>query len=827
MKTDTTDATPRPRFHIARRLLWITAALVTAALGVMVVYLLLAPKNSPLLPGEGQGVRANLLGSSPHPNPLPAGEGNYTGSPGCRKCHEEFYRLWATSFHGLAMQPYSAAFAKEHLTASTGAIQVGHSKYRPELTADGGWIVEQNADGEKKFPIAHVMGGKNVYYFLTPLDRGRLQVLPLAYDVHQKKWFDMPASGVRHFADRADAPLDWRHSAYTFNTSCYSCHVSQLSRNYDPETKTYHTVWTEPGINCETCHGPGAEHVRVCESAPAGRAPADLKIISTKRLTVQQLNDSCAPCHAKMIALTATFRPGDRFFDHFDLVTLDDQDFYPDGRDLGENYTLATWRLSPCAQSGRLNCAYCHTSSGRYRFRENPNGACLPCHAEKIADVKTHSFHPADGPGNRCTDCHMPTTTFALMRRTDHSMRPPMPAATTAFGSPNACNLCHADKDAAWADALVRQWRKRDYQAPVLRWAGLIAAARKHDWSRLPEMLAELTRKDREEIVAASLARLLKDCNDPKKLLALLEAAKDPSPLVRAAAVEALGTVLDRESARALAAACGDEYRLVRIRAAAALSDFPAGAISGADRPAFQNALQEYLASLRARPDHWTSHYNLGNYYLAQGDAAAAAAAFESAIELEPQGLPPYLNASVAYARLGRNATVERMLEKAQAVAPDNPAVYVNLGMLRAEQRRLKEAEAAFRTALKHDPQSAVAAYNLSVLLGQEHLDEALRWAETAYRASPTAKYGYNLAFFQRRKGDAAAAIATLKGVLRKDPDAVDAVLLLGTLVEEQGKPSEAVEVYRAALRNAGLPPVVRRRFEEHIRRLESRREEK
>jgi len=40
----------------------------------------------------------------------------YAGSVSCRECHERFYQLWSTSMHGLAMQPYSAAFAKEKLT---------------------------------------------------------------------------------------------------------------------------------------------------------------------------------------------------------------------------------------------------------------------------------------------------------------------------------------------------------------------------------------------------------------------------------------------------------------------------------------------------------------------------------------------------------------------------------------------------------------------------------------------------------------------------------------------------------------------------------------
>ena len=36
----------------------------------------------------------------------------FTGSAGCRSCHEKFYQLWSTSFHGLALRPYSDAFAK-------------------------------------------------------------------------------------------------------------------------------------------------------------------------------------------------------------------------------------------------------------------------------------------------------------------------------------------------------------------------------------------------------------------------------------------------------------------------------------------------------------------------------------------------------------------------------------------------------------------------------------------------------------------------------------------------------------------------------------------
>ena len=43
-------------------------------------------------------------------------EVSYAGSVSCRECHEKFYKLWSTSMHGLAMQPYTAVFAKAKLT---------------------------------------------------------------------------------------------------------------------------------------------------------------------------------------------------------------------------------------------------------------------------------------------------------------------------------------------------------------------------------------------------------------------------------------------------------------------------------------------------------------------------------------------------------------------------------------------------------------------------------------------------------------------------------------------------------------------------------------
>lgn len=705
----------------------------------------------------------------------------YAGSKSCMGCHEKFYGLWSTSRHGLAMQPYNTEFAKTQLTPQQAEIRIGKFTYRPDFSK--GVVYEAGPKGTKHYKIAYALGGKTVYYFLTPFPRGRFQTLPVAYDVNKKVWFDTAASGVRHFpGTESGQPVSWRDPGYTFNTGCYNCHVSQLSTNYDLKSDSYKTTWTEPGINCETCHGPSAEHNRVMKEMPKGQQPKDMKIISVKKFTPDQHNATCSGCHAKMSPLTDYYRPGDRFFDHYDIATLEDPDFYPDGRDLGENYTLTSWLMSPCAKGGKISCVTCHTSSGRYRFKaeEKANDACMPCHEKQVKNAPAHTHHKPDSAANKCVSCHMPMTSFARMNRTDHSMRPPTPSATMAYKSPNACNICHLDKDAAWADRYVREWRTRDYQAPVLKRAALIDGARKRDWKQLPAMLDYIANNDRNEIFATSLIRMIPASGDKRIVPVLLTAIKDPSPLVRGAAADALQHVPIREAVQALVTAASDDYRLVRIRAAASLAAYPNIPLNEADTNRVEAANKEYLASLTARPDLWSSHYNLGNYYLNRNDLKKAISSYGTSLKIEPRAVLAMVNQSMAYARMGDNRNAVESLKKALKVNPNNAAANFNMGLLKAEQNDPEGAVQYFEKALKSDPQMAQAAYNLCVITSKDRINEAVTWCRKASDLRPQEpKYAYTLAFYLNQKGEKAEAIRVLKAIVDKHPEYKNAEMLL------------------------------------------------
>ena len=761
-----------------------------------------------------------LPGRGTPPPPAPAGEppAPLAGSASCRPCHAVFFQKWSTSFHGLAMQPHTGDFARDRLTPQAKPLAIRGRSYRAVIGTGADHVEETGPEGRKTHPIVQVLGGKNVCYFLTPLDRGLLQVLPVAYDMKRREWFSTAGSAVRHFAGVTDEELEWTDRAYTFNTSCFSCHVSQLATNYEPSTDSYRTVWAEPGVSCETCHGPAGEHVKAFEGLAPGVSPKDWKIISVKGLSKEQRSDLCASCHAKASPLWTSFRPGDRFFDHFDLTTLENPDYHPDGRDFGENYTLTSWRMSPCAKSGRIDCVHCHTSSGRYKFKDRPNDACLPCHEGRVKNAASHTHHAGDGPGTRCTDCHMPMTEFARMRRSDHSMRPPAPAATRELGSPNACSACHASRDTDWAEKTIRGWGGGRWSERILREGRLVAAARQGDWSRLTEMLRYLEDPGRDEIVTVSLVRLLAGFEDATKWPALRALAADASPLVRAAAVTALEG--DRGARDLVLAATRDDVRLVRVRAAAALGAVDPATVKEPARASLVAARAEHERSLLARPDDFASQYNLGNLQLERGDPAAAAGRYRKALALRPDHVASLVNLSMAEARLGRLDEAEAALREAIRAQPREASAHFNLGLLLAERQRPAEAREALRRALDLDPRNAGAAYNLAVLMAEASPKEAASLAGRAADLAPQdPRYAFTQAFYLEKAGDAAAAERALRALVARHPGYRDGWALLGALLEGRGRFAEAAEVYRRASATAALSAADRAAFEARARR--------
>ncbi|MEA2077087.1 MAG: multiheme c-type cytochrome, partial [Candidatus Marinimicrobia bacterium] len=54
----------------------------------------------------------------------------YMGSRSCKECHEQFYELWETSYHGRAMMDFSLEFAEKELSKCDAYIPSGKDAYQ-------------------------------------------------------------------------------------------------------------------------------------------------------------------------------------------------------------------------------------------------------------------------------------------------------------------------------------------------------------------------------------------------------------------------------------------------------------------------------------------------------------------------------------------------------------------------------------------------------------------------------------------------------------------------------------------------------------------------
>jgi len=87
------------------------------------------------------------------------------------------------------------------------------------------------------------------------------------------------------------------------------------------------------------------------------------------------------------------------------------------------------------------------------------NGACASCHAAISGNITGHTHHRADSSGSSCYNCHMPHTTYGLLKTIrSHQISSPSVQASLQTGRPNACNLCHLDKTHQWTAEYLSAW---------------------------------------------------------------------------------------------------------------------------------------------------------------------------------------------------------------------------------------------------------------------------------------------------------------------------------------------------------------------------------
>ena len=182
----------------------------------------------------------------------------------------------------------------------------------------------------------------------------------------------------------------------------------------------------------------------------------------------------------------------------------------------------------------------------------------------------------------------------------------------------------------------------------------------------------------------------------------------------------------------------------------------------------------------------------LGRTLEKRGDRVQAMAAYNEALRQDPHHTEACARLAVLYDRDGRFKDSERLYQQALAARPQDPDLLCNRGYSLYLQRRLPEAEAAFRQVIALAPEHRRAHNNLGLVLAQlDHADEAIAEFRSAGCNENSART--NLAFSFALQGRWQEARAQYQTVLTADPssararDGLQRLCALSTKIPEGG----------------------------------------
>ena len=413
--------------------------------------------------------------------PAPA----YAGSQSCQSCHPREYAGWQNTGHARMFRPYKyenvfGDFDNATFNDETGKVVARFTHDATQYYFD----ILDNYGSWHHYRVDYTIGSKWQQTYAIRLPDGEIQVMPLQYNRDQKRWaafwktIDPPNS---ERAQVTNFPNLSRLTAYL--PHCGPCHTSQLHAKQlkSPEPKDLDIA--EGGINCEMCHGAAGDHVASMRLAKPGYKPPLKLQVEFGKLSSRDYVAVCSQCHLQS-AVLAMGAEGeinyrhlpDTFYEHYRGRPYGEfalRAFYKDGRFRVVSYVVESFLRSKCYQEGHAHCGHCHdfhpSESSNIRalkFLDNPNQMCLQCHAEYAAKLEAHTHHAAKSAGSRCTSCHMPKIMNSVMFKTMTHQLDDVPNAemTARFGqenSPNACLICHKDKDVAWLKTQLSEWYGR------------------------------------------------------------------------------------------------------------------------------------------------------------------------------------------------------------------------------------------------------------------------------------------------------------------------------------------------------------------------------
>jgi len=263
----------------------------------------------------------------------------FVGSQACEECHGEQFDAHRDSGH-----PYK-------LTKVENGV-------RPDDPPHGGFP-DNPPDGWDWDDVTYIIGGYGWKARFVDTEGYVVTGAAVQYNLATEEW-------VGYHADEDPGTKPY---------NCGPCHTT----GYDPEghqddLEGIVGTWTEPGIHCEECHGPGSSHVDAPRRVP---------------MLVDRSAEACGDCHIRGAENQIPAKGG--FIRHHEQ-----------------------WNEMFTSKKMSMDCVDCHDPhrSSRYSDDElNPDkgivAQCQSCHFKEAGTQKSNVMAGLVD----CKDCHMPYAT--------------------------------------------------------------------------------------------------------------------------------------------------------------------------------------------------------------------------------------------------------------------------------------------------------------------------------------------------------------------------------------------------------------------------------
>lgn len=717
---------------------WILHAVALSALALAGCERGDAPQISQLPPG-GPGVGKPVEPAEPH----------YVGLAACGDCHVAETAAWTGSHHDLAMAPADESTVLGDFNDATFEHAGVESRF---YRRDGRFLVRTDGpDGElAEFELKWTFGWDPLQQYLVEFPDGRLQALGIAWDTRTpeaggQRWFHVYGDEIIPAGDE----LHWTMPAQNWNYMCADCHSTGYEKNYDSESGTFASTWTDVDVACEACHGPGSVHVsrarenRLAEGHgfPLSFAlPGRQRILREGATTMSIVGgdggsmqvEACGRCHARRAPIAAEYRHGAPLLDSYLPALLTEPQYFADGQILDEVFEYGSFRQSRMYQVGVV-CSDCHEPHS-LQLRADGDAVCAKCHLPGHYATASHSHHRAGPEAPGCIDCHMPARSYMVVDpRRDHSFRVPRPDLASELGVTNACAACHGDQGHEWSAAAVRRWLGRDARG-LQDFATAFAAGRAGRIAAADPLRRVVADREQPAIVRATALELLQGYPGPENRELAARFIEDPDPAVRGAALALLGAIPMEQRLELVKDRWSDPVLAVRIEAARMLAGLDPQRLDDVGRRQFAAALDEYIAAQNASLDRPSSQLNLGNLYAQGGNAGLAEQHYRAALALDPAFEPAYVNLADMLFRLGDDMAAGEVLADGLAALPDSALLNHAMGLHQIRSADNVAALASLARAAELAPRNTRLTYVYAVALtNQGRGDEAIALLERAH----------------------------------------------------------------------------------------------